>query len=367
MLTFLDEYTRYTADSVRSGGAGKHQEFETDYHAVRHFIETILPRFVQLADKSQLPSRLAERTMKLGQAASPFFLDIEPRPLALQLSTELLQDFHSASAPRGVEDYRKLVRQHGTVYIDLPRDSYHMFGTVHVRAIFVMDDTPAYLREHPAEGPLDHARRIKVLLWMQGAGKSGEAQEYDVTYDLDRPKETVHGMVDMHIVDTLKAMDSVLGNRPDEFRLWYDEFNDLIKLSLLFFMSESERASEERADLRDLPRITPKDLAKSRRLDKQRNKLHEASLFQVVRMHPPRDRFGRKDQEGIPKGGWELGVRTTVRGHFRWQACGARRKEHKLLYIASHERGPKEGARAQKIYRLDAKSKPPAAEDQENG
>ncbi len=42
----------------------------------------------------------------------------------------------------------------------------------------------------------------------------------------------------------------------------------------------------------------------------------------------------------MPCGGWKLLYKTTVRGHWRHQACGPRLSRHRLIWIRPHTRGP---------------------------
>lgn len=65
-----------------------------------------------------------------------------------------------------------------------------------------------------------------------------------------------------------------------------------------------------------LPHITDARLA-GLKPKKASAKRKTRSLFRIVRLDSPRDRFARRDDAGDGKGGWVLGHRVAVRGIFR--------------------------------------------------
>jgi hypothetical protein len=50
---------------------------------------------------------------------------------------------------------------------------------------------------------------------------------------------------------------------------------------------------------------------------------------------PPNQNWrGVKDRRS-----WELTKVIDVRGHWRWHACGVGQQDHKLIWIAAHQKG----------------------------
>jgi hypothetical protein len=86
---------------------------------------------------------------------------------------------------------------------------------------------------------------------------------------------------------------------------------------------------------------------------KARQVAKKFSLFKVRRVGAPSESFGRTTREN---GGSDrkLGRRTEVRGHFRLQACGPRRSQRRLLWIAPHMRGPLDGILSTALVRLES-------------
>lgn len=116
-----------------------------------------------------------------------------------------------------------------------------------------------------------------------------------------------------------------------------EQVQELVKLALLYYITQDTPGV-----IKPLPQVTEKAY-KAIQSEKKRNaKLKSHTLFKVLRLESPRGRFGRTDQDRIPQGGWKLDHRIPVRGHYRWQAVGEKWKDHKLIYVARHSRGPKD-------------------------
>jgi len=68
-------------------------------------------------------------------------------------------------------------------------------------------------------------------------------------------------------------------------------------------------------------------------------KVWNLSLAGFSRIMCPGSTHGKKTP---PPGGWKLGSRFVVRGHYRRQACGEGRQERKTIWIRPHWKGPED-------------------------
>lgn len=73
-------------------------------------------------------------------------------------------------------------------------------------------------------------------------------------------------------------------------------------------------------------------------------KKDKPSIFRVVQLHAPANRFGRPVQKATSCR--PMTTRIVVRGHYRMQACGPRWSQRELRWIAPFEKGPRGAARA---------------------
>jgi len=355
MLTYIDQFTRAVGEELgpsfstilRSIGG----KINSDLDVVRIIIEGFIAKksqYAMILSKHGLSSKAAMSVGSVAMMGQPIFKQQSNiKPLCIQLTSELATDFQGAIAPE-TNDFMEIVHDRGVVYIDIPPGVYNWFGNTSVRAIFITSER------------LYDSNNIMVVL-SQGDRVSLENQ-FEFAYTIEDPEGTVAGNIDMKTTDGVMRMMHLLGeDREGEFRSWHEQISDLVKLAILYWFSETTRSGGMR--FQEIPHIPEKDLLKTSRRDKQRSKLHNASLFKIVKLTSPKDRFGRTDQELKPRDGWTLGVRTTVRGHFRWQACGSKWSEHKLIYIASHERGPQDGIRRNEMFQLEPKPKPISMEE----
>lgn len=109
---------------------------------------------------------------------------------------------------------------------------------------------------------------------------------------------------------------------------------DLVTLLMLYRMTAAPSETTE------LPHVATGDLAGlSAKKQQARQKTH--SLFRIVRLSSPPDRFGRPAAER-GTGTWHLDHRVRVRGHFRWQPHGPGLRLRRLQWIAAHYRGPED-------------------------
>jgi hypothetical protein len=99
-----------------------------------------------------------------------------------------------------------------------------------------------------------------------------------------------------------------------------------------------------------LPYLPTKSLRKMGKVTQQKQ-LRSASLFRLVDVRPPTDRFGRTVEHAGK--GYRLDQRITVRGHFRWQPHGPQSALRKLIWIDPYEKGSQETESGQvPLYRV---------------
>lgn len=108
-----------------------------------------------------------------------------------------------------------------------------------------------------------------------------------------------------------------------------------------------------------LPRVHSQDLDHLSK-KKQGAKAKRFTLFKIVRLDSPSDRFGRTDGDRHASG-WTLGQRIQVRGHFRWQAYGPQHGQRRLQWIKAYEKGPIDGEQKLPLIRPVPKQPPVGA------
>lgn len=218
-------------------------------------------------------------------------------PVGIQLSQKLVRAFQGA-APQSKKSlgYARSLMAGKTWYIDLPPKSV-MLKQQQVRAIFAI----------PVFSSNQHSLLIYVVLTPPGQEKTSGRYLFSWGHD------------DVHRGDSIQDVD---------VDYLYQSTMDLIALSVMY------RSTMSAGNIEELP-------IKSRTKGKahKRNPLRKPSLFRIERLSPPAGNFGRV-QAGIAKGGgWQLGYRVPVRGHFRLQAHGEGNKLRSLRWIDEHVRG----------------------------
>ncbi|KAA1053144.1 hypothetical protein [Azospirillum argentinense] len=231
--------------------------------------------------------------------------DFRFNTVAIQPSRELVALLSQAKAPLGQNAMVDGDLMTASWYVDLPHGSL-LVGDLGVRAIFTQPS-----QEHGAVAIcavlcISTADQILGrLMWVAGDGEA-------------------NGLVSAEI----------------DKRLVAEQVEDFLSLLVLY------RRHADTAQRGQLPRMT-REMATSR---KARQHHKKASLFAVQTLAPPPDRFGRRQSLG--EGGWQLGWRSSVAGHFKMQPHGPGRSLRKLIFVDAYERGPDDGPRKHRLERL---------------
>ncbi len=228
---------------------------------------------------------------------------------AIKLTEDLIETFQDAKAPE-IKSSELGVLPASFTYIDLPVGKIILKDKLSLKALTVI-------------GAINPGNEIIQCILSDGRGFS-----------------------DQHIITFPLVGDFIRYSLPEPFMAKYsaDELSELLDvitervrsftiLTLLYYRV----ASNEETHL--LPRLSEKTLRNSS-IKKQKAKQKTHTLFSVHLLSPPPDRFGR-NKETISAGkNWELTHKVSVHPHFRWQACGPKWSERKLLWIEKFERGP---------------------------
>ncbi|WP_431858753.1 hypothetical protein [Azospirillum sp.] len=231
----------------------------------------------------------------------------EPRfnTVAVQPSRELVALLSHAKAPA---DHGALANSDLMVaswYVDLPHGSL-LVGDLGVRAVFTQPSLRHGGVAVSAVLCVPGSNRVSGrLMWVAGDGEAMGIAAADV----DR-------------------------------RLLAEQVEDFLSLLALY------RQHADTAQHGQLPRMT-REMATSRKARQHHKKV---SLFTVETLAPPPDRFGRRHSLG--EGGWQLGWRSSVAGHFKMQPHGPGRSLRKLIFVDAYERGPDDGPRKHRLERL---------------
>lgn len=297
-MTWLDYYIKGARAGIPAAALRQLPGVRTDLDAMRLMIAGTIQAAAEAkstGDTPELQARLA-----LYTALAPLLLPGGAKdPLCLMLTPELAADLAEAKAPDTPEPDR-IIEERGVVYLDLPHRAL-LIGHLQVRAIVI--------KATPGIAPL-----VTAILTEYGENPmSGR-------YGWDWGREgSVYG----------SAMEDV------DLEMMREQVEDLVRLALLYWASGSGGSQEQ------LPHVSEERLA-ALKPEKQSARQKTHSLFRVARLSSPPDRFGRGGGDRSA-GGWALGVRVRVRGHFRWQPHGPERALRRLQWIAAHERGPSDG------------------------
>lgn len=241
--------------------------------------------------------------------------------VALHPTSNLINDLADAKPPKGaaagvVEQMREAVW-----YIDLPHGALRL-GDYQVRAAFTEPVTVTSAGEM--------GLHIACILTRLNTDKT-----------VARMHWTVHVHGDDFIISDPKGCARVSDVDWDVVR---EQVSHLLCLLALY------RSTADKAERGHLPLITERDLMRHPQNRAKHPK--KFSLFRVETLAPPKDRFGRGERDGAGAGGWKLGWRTPVRGHFKMQPHGPRNSLRKLIWVSEFDRAKDKPVRPT-IERLD--------------
>ena len=282
------------------------------------------------ADPELIRQNLVSQIM-LAAAIYPILENL--RPLCIQPTMELLEDFYGAEAPNA-DDWKALVMDHPVTYIDLPSGAFSLAGGFHVRAIFLtpypgdeINVTLSIIKDGPFS--LDNAVEAQFLLGTAELAKKSKLPERSIQ-DITSG-EFLSGTSEIIVNDVATGKKVSLGVSPLQLN---ERLSHFIKLILLYYLTHRESGQA----VSRLPQI---DESTYRRMSevKRRNKTRHASLFSIIKLSSPPSRFGRTDQ-GLGEGGsWTLTRQVSVRGHFRFQPYGPGSKLRRLTWIDGYRKG----------------------------
>ncbi|MGH6709130.1 MAG: hypothetical protein ACREEK_09185 [Bradyrhizobium sp.] len=342
MRAWLDEITEETGHLVRTGlddearAAGVHRL--TDYQLMRILTEDGAMETIQAARRGLKANDKSE----FLAALAPFFArpdDLRVVPFACAVGRDLAPLFAGAGASdevvRRAQDF---AREKAAIYIEVAEGAFRLGQTHQLRAVFIYRVPrpdrhigPRALDPYVPD-PSDQLRIFAVAGAIRGLACARAT--WVVGSQSCRGDDLFH---------------ELLRHRYHESGVHYDdvvtEIEDLVWLTLAY----AAVAEPDRRQILPMATINREGRLPDRAARRRQRGL---SLFRVERLRAPADNFGRHVR--INNGeGWQLGRRVRVRGHFKMQRHGIEGRLRKLIFVASHCRGPFNAAPLHSIRLLD--------------
>lgn len=335
MRAWLDVITVETGGVIRTGldaegrAAGLHRL--PDYQLMRMLTEDAASE----TDRAARDGRKVADNSEFLAVLAPFFVqpdDLRVTPFACAVGRDLARLFAGAGASEEiVRRGQDFARQKSVIYIDVAEGAFRLGQNYQLRAVFVCHTA----RPRRAPGLFDSSSDLRIFAvagaigtlatarasWFVG-DKSGRGD--DLFYEFLRHRHQESGL----------QFDSIV-----------TEIEDMVWLTLAY-------AAVAKPDRREILPMATINMQERRPNRAARRRQRTFSLFRVERLRAPADNFGRSVQTNN-QGGWQLGRRIKIRGHFKMQRYGAERRLRKLIFVASHCRGPHDGAPLHSIQRLD--------------
>lgn len=338
-LTWLDILVKNWADKVPKS-VRRELNLETDVEAARQILTDFVDA-ARLRIQRDVPATEQERWSALNidalyDSVLPFLADNWPKePLGILVVPDLAADLAGASPPDS-EAWWQPIEEAASVYIEFPHKALLTGSGRELRALFIRD--LRVFGQTYRDGPYSRYEPTGVTL-QSGDGSPPPFRFCAVVTPEGRDApEQVLGWVYRRTDANAPSGEEVLAERA---RMEIEEFARLV---LLYFLTASpaDRTLLFRVENRRLAGLSKK---------KQRAKAKQGTLFRVVKLAAPADRFGRTDADR-DKGGWTLGVRVRVRGHFRLQPYGPSGRLRRLQWIASYEKGPSDAPFRPRLHKL---------------
>lgn len=338
MLTWLDYYVAGSIETLRKSGVAAARVAGMDDRAA--MVMLCRSSLLQLARAGGVDAPDLGVGPLLAACILPFCATAPgergawvggwEEPHGLQPEAALVADLADARPPADglAEAVAELRRR--TWYIDLPHRALLLDGRRQVRAIFAMAGPAA---DAEAGGAIDPARwsGVMVVAVVTRAGDDRIEARAAWSIGADGGASAV-----TPLVEAAPPFDDAEARR---------RVTDFLLLLTLYRLTAMPDEREE------LPR-RPAGRAPATKPHKLRAERRRWTLFRVVRLRPPADRFGRPDAARGESGSWRLDHRVRVRGHFRLQAHGPGHSLRRLQWIAAHERGPHEAPARTDLDRL---------------
>ncbi|TPK91518.1 hypothetical protein [Mesorhizobium sp. B2-4-17] len=283
--------------------------------------------------------KMASEIVVWGESLAPFCLQTGQAPLAAALDRDVVRELTGTRLSPEVRRYaREAVARHRTVYLDIA-DRALLFGdALHVGALFVAE-VESGLRFTAVFGEVGH-KAVRRLTWLEG----GDWILTDQHHDENIRKFHAHtGMA----VPALRPLTDIARDAGIELREVLEGLENFAYLATTYTLTEMEHA--ERQPWEMLPyRPANHECRHGRKSSAAAKKF---SLFRVWRVSA---RHLDRGERNSGTGGWKLGHRVRVSGHYRLQPFGPKRSQRRLRWIAQHERGPRDGPPVTPIVRIGA-------------
>jgi hypothetical protein len=326
MLTWLDHYVRDAARHFKANGARLYPELKQRYPWADNDVGITgllsYHTFMGISPLTGLPvpslenRRIDTHKMGLTLATIPFCvprsmladLCLKP-PRAIQPSARLLEDFKGARPPKSTEHIELLHTY--SWYIDIPHGSLMNGDKEEVRCLFVI--------------PLSRKTQVVAVSTRLNSDEmaavgTGAPFEQDAHSRRDNAAASL----------TSEALENV---------------SELVTMLLLYYLHPHPQTTAE------LPYADPQQVA-SMKSNKAKTKLQFASMFRIVRLDSPPDRFGRTSQRRAGPS-WNLNWRVQVDGYYRWQPWGPSSSLRRWQYVKGYERGPVDAPSKTDLTKLD--------------
>lgn len=342
MRAWLDEITEETGRVVRTllddeaRTAGFHRL--TDYQLMRMLTEDAAAETVRAARRG----RKADDNSEFLAALAPFFArpdDLRVTPFACAVGRDLAPLFAGAGASEEVvRRAHDFARERFAIYIEVAEGAFRLGQTHQLRAVFVyrVPRPDRYMGPRSLDPYVPDASDQLRIFAVAGAigGLACARASWVVGSQSGRGDDLFH---------------ELLRHRHHESGLQFDslvtEIEDLVWLTLAY----AAVAQPDRREILPMATINREGRLPNRAARRRQRRL---SLFRVERLRAPADNFGRRVQINNQEG-WQLGRRVRVRGHFKMQRHGTEGRLRKLIFVASHCRGPLDAAPLHSMRLLD--------------
>jgi hypothetical protein len=269
---------------------------------------------------------------------APFFLETDRTPLAAAFDRETVGELVGIRLSPEVREYaREAVRKHGTVYLDIANHALLFGDALQTCALFAAE-TVGGIRFWAVFGePGRHG--VRRVAWLEG-----DDRLWTDPYSDPDVRNFQAGTSD---APTLRPLVDIARDAGVDLHEVLKGLESFAYLAITYVLTEMELA--EGQPWQELPHLPADDPRRHGR--KARAVAKKFSLFRVWQVTGRRLDRGERGRSG---GGWKLGHRITVSGHYRLQPYGSGRKLRRLRWIAQHGRGPRDGIPPRPIVRAGA-------------
>lgn len=338
----LESFTRFPEQATLFDPAIRRRATTDDAFAFRLSIEAaqefLWRTSKESTDISIVPDAQWETAIWMASMA-PFFLEAGRSPLAGALDREVVNELAGTRLTPEVRRYAlDAVSRHGTIYLDIANRALLFGNTLQLCALFVAEAVGG-TRFWAVFGEPGRNGQRRVA-WFEGRDDLLTDQYHDeefrefrarigVPLPQFRPLIEIARDAGVDLCEVLRGLES------------------LAYLATTYILTEMEHAGGEAwQQVPHLPAGHQRRLGRKGTATAKKFSLFR--IWQVTSRH-----FDRGERKNVT-GGWKLGHRITVSGHYRLQPFGAGRRKRRLLWIAPHQRGPYDGSPVRHIVRAGA-------------